>query len=231
MSQKHLLDNKINNVESGLPDFGLYQTKAAAAISNQTLTDDLTAATTKIQQVKNDIPDVSSFVTQADINNSINNITVEYLPRNGGQLDGTFTLNKSDIADPGIDFSTSSSNSINAIKFAAYSPSGTSTATLGSTNNLWEYAWSFDENEDFCWIYNDTNKVFSITKDGPACSTLLLGDMTTNDSNGRVIVNKIDVKERLHMYKTAFEEMRQGVANATDFDSLKSNILTALASV
>ena len=76
-----------------------------------------------------------------------------------------------------------------------------------------------------------TNKVFSITKDGPACSTLVLGDFGANGNNGRVIHNKIDVKERLNTYQAAFEQMRQGVSNATDFDSLKANILSALASV
>ena len=96
---------------------------------------------------------------------------------------------------------------------------------------LWEYAWKFDQDEDFCWIYNDTNKVFSITKDGPACSTLVLGDFGANGNNGRVIHNKIDVKERLNTYQAAFEQMRQGGTNATDFDSLKANILSALASV
>ena len=54
------------------------------------------------------------------------------------------------------------------------------------------------------------------------------GDNTTN---GRVIHNEIDVKERLNTYQAAFEQMRQGVSNATDFDSLKANILSALASV
>ena len=84
--------------------------------------------------------------------------------------------------------------------------------------------------EDFCWKYNDT-KVFSISKEGPACSTLILGDFSANNSQGRVIRNKIDVKQRLTDYQFAFETMRQGVANATDFDSLKANILSALASV
>ena len=52
-----------------------------------------------------------------------------------------------------------------------------------------------------------------------------------NDNNGRVIHNKIDVKERLNTYQAAFEQMRQGVSDATDFDSLKANILSALANV
>ena len=99
------------------------------------------------------------------------------------------------------------------------------------TDNPWEYAWEFGADEDFCWIYNDTNKVFSITKEGPACSTLYLGDIGDNTNNGRVIHNKIDVKERLNTYQTALEGVRQAVSSSTDYASLKSGLLTALANV
>ena len=90
---------------------------------------------------------------------------------------------------------------------------------------------NFDSDEDFCWVYNDTNKVFSITKEGPACSTLYLADFHDNTTSGRQLSNKIDVKERLVKYQSAFEQMRQGVANATDFDELKANILLSLNSI
>ena len=68
--------------------------------------------------------------------------------------------------------------------------------SLELTDKMWEYAWDFSSEEDFCWVYNNANKVFSITKEGPACSTLYLGDFQPNNNNGRVISNKIDVKER-----------------------------------
>ncbi len=103
--------------------------------------------------------------------------------------------------------------------------------TFGTTEKLYELAWNFEGDEDFCWIYNDSSKVFSITKDGPACSTLVLGDIDADNTNGRVIHNKIDVKERLTNYQQAFQSIRQGVANADDFDTLKTNILSALATV
>ena len=177
------------------------------------------------------IPDVSEFVTATDITNAIESITTNYLPRTGGVLTGSFTLNKSDISLPALDFSSSPTSSRNAFKLQTLSPSGSYQAQFGTTTNFWEYAWQFDSEEDFCWIYNDSNKVFSITKDGPACSTLVLGDFTTNNNNGRVLTNKIDVRERLNTYQTAFQQMRQGISNATDFDSLKANILSALASV
>ena len=103
--------------------------------------------------------------------------------------------------------------------------------SFGTNDNLYEYAWDFTSNEDFCWIYNNTDKVFSIAKDGPACSNLFIGDFQANTSDGRVIINKIDVKDRLTTYQTAFENVRQAVSNSTDYDTLRSGLLTALASV
>ena len=176
------------------------------------------------------IPDVSAKVEQSDIDASIAGITTEYLPRTGGTLTGSFVVEKVNYDLPGFDFSSAPWHSKCAFKFAANAQVDSYTK-FGTTENPWEYAWEFENEEDFCWIYNDTNKVFSITKDGPACSTLVLGDIGNNTNNGRVIHNKIDVKERLNTYQTAFEQMRQGVANATDFDTLRANILSALANV
>ena len=131
---------------------------------------------------------------------------------------------------PSLDFSGASWYSKCAFQFTANAPTPADTK-FGTTENPWEYAWEFGADEDFCWIYNDTNKVFSITKEGPACSTLYLGDIGDNTNNGRVIHNKIDVKERLNTYQTALEGVRQAVSSSTDYASLKSGLLTALANV
>ena len=176
------------------------------------------------------IPDVSNFLVQQDVVDAIANITTEYLPRTGGVLTGSFQLQKNDYALPSLDFSGASWYSKCAFQFTANAPTPANTK-FGTTENPWEYAWEFGADEDFCWIYNDTNKVFSITKEGPACSTLYLGDIGDNTNNGRVIHNKIDVKERLHTYQSAFESIRQAVSSSTDYDSLKSGLLTALANV
>ena len=173
------------------------------------------------------IPDVSAFITQAEVDASIDGITTEYLPRTGGTLTGSFIIQKDDYSLPAFDFSTASWYSKDAFKFVS-SDSPTSYTKFGTTETPWEYAWQFGDNEDFCWIYNDTNKVFSVTKDGPACSTLYVGDIGDNNANGRVIHNKIDVKERLIAYQNAFEELRQGVFNADNFDELKASIYSAL---
>jgi hypothetical protein len=178
------------------------------------------------------IPSITNLSTREEVTQAVANITNDFLPRNGGIIQGNLKVNKNDIGLPGLDFTAAPTDSRMAFKFATNSGYDDNTeATFGTTNNFWEYAYNFGSKEDFCWVYNDNNKVFSITKDGPACSTLYLGDIKENTIEGRVILNKIDVKDRLVKYQTAFEQLRQNVSNSNDFDSLKANILTSLASV
>ena len=227
------VDARINEVKAKTDTLNIYATQGMLneSVSELQATLATKATTEALDAVQASIPSVSSFVTQSDINTSIDNITTEYLPRTGGVLDGSFIIQKTNYALPAFNFSQASWYGKDAFKFTANAPTTGNNSTFGTTDNFWEYAWNFAADEDFCWIYNDTNKVFSITKEGPACSTLVLGDFDGNTANGRVIHNKIDVKERLNTYQAAFEQMRQGVSNATDFDSLKANILTALSNV
>ena len=223
---------RISALENAAPDYALLMSRNEIESELETLEQliNTRASTAQVQAIAGQIPDVTGFVTQQHIDNSIAGITVDYLPRSGGVVNGSFVIQKTDYAAPAFDFSSNSWDSAHALKFVSNGP-GTPSTTFGTTDKAWEYAWDFGSHEDFCWIYNDTNKVFSITKDGPACSTLYLGDIRPNNNNGRVIFNKIDVKERLNTYQTALEGVRQGVANATDFESLKANIISALANV
>ena len=225
--------SRITTLETATPDYNLLLSVDAAAELEQRVTAlaNTKATPESVTAVQALIPDVSTFTTQADIDTSVSAITNDYLLNTGDEITGTLTLNKFDIATPGIDYSTSASNGTQALKFKTSTPDVSRYTTFGTTDNYWEYAWEFESEEEFCWIYNDTSKVFSINNEGPACSNLFIGDLSTTDLNGRVINNKIDLKERLVTYKEAFEEMRQGVSNATDFDSLKANILTALSNV
>ena len=222
------LAREVVNVRSDIPSDYATQLSVAAL---QSTVNQLPTTADVASSILTAQPDLSNYVTQQHIDNSISNITTEYLPRTGGTLSGSFVVQKEDMAHPAFDFSSEKWYSYNTHKYATNGP-GDDYASFGTNEKAWEYAWDFSSNEDFCWVYNDTNKVFSITKDGPACSTLYLGDFSANNNNtGRVLRNKIDVKDRLTKYQFAFESMRQGVANATDFDSLKANIVSALASV
>ncbi|MAB38994.1 MAG: hypothetical protein CL525_07880, partial [Aequorivita sp.] len=176
------------------------------------------------------IPDISQLTTETTVDSKIAAITNDFLPRTGGRYTGGITMDKVDSSQAGFDFSSSPSSGLNALKFRSLGGAN-DYASFGTTNNFWEYAWKFDSEEDFCWVYNDDNKVFSITKEGPACSTMILGDIGDNTQHGRTVHNKIDVRDRLETYQTAFEHMRQSIANATNFDELKSNLSAALASV
>ena len=131
---------------------------------------------------------------------------------------------------PAFDVSNSWYNSQQLFKLQSYSPTQ-ATATFGATDNWWEYAWKFDGEEDFAWVYADTNKVFSITKDGPACSQLHIGIFQENDANGRYLVNRIEVGEELRNYKQTFADIKQAVLASTDFNSLKTGLAQALSNV
>ena len=225
------LTSQINQVNARIPDVTSFTTRSVLA-DLQAAVNLLPTTSYVADAIAAARPNLSAYVTQADINTSISNITREYLPRTGGRLTGSFVMNKQDIGLPGLDFSTAATDSRQAFKFVANDGYGKCpVTTIGTNNNYWEFAHNFSSKEDFCWVYGNNKKVFSITKDGPACSQLYLADFRDNDENGRVISNKIDVKDRLVKYQTAFEQMRQGINNATDFSSLKTNILSSLALV
>jgi len=223
------LTQQINVVNARIPDVTPFARTSVLA-ELQVAVSQLPSTTYVNDAIAAAQPNLTSYVTQAHIDTSISNITTEYLPRTGGTLSGAFIINKVDMADPAFDFSQEKWYSYNTHKYRTNS-TGSNYATFGTNEKPWEYAWDFSSNEDFCWVYGDSNKVFSITKDGPACSQLYLADFSNNTTDGRVLHNKIDVRDRLTTYQSTFESLRQSVANATDFDELKANILTALANV
>ena len=226
------LGTRITSLEAATSNLNTLQTKEGAQQEHAAINAALSqrATKTELDAVAATIPSITGLATTTDVATAISNITVEYLPRTGGTLSGSFISEKQDMLNPTFDFSGQKWYGYNTHKYRTNSISP-AFASFGTNQKYYEYAWSFDSDEDFCWVYNDTNKVFSITKEGPACSTLYLADFHDNTTSGRQLSNKIDVKERLVKYQSAFEQMRQGVANATDFDSLKANILSSLVSV
>ena len=202
-----------------------------ASISN--LTNSIATKTTEAAvatQVGNILAE-GNYLQKSYLDSQLNTLSSNYLTHSGGTMTGSLVVNKTVSDEPALDFSSNPSAGKPAFKFQTVSADSVTYSTFGTTDKFYEYAWKFDDKEDFCWVYADTNKVFSINKDGPACSQLYIGDFSENNVQGRYLRNKIDVRDRLTTYQNAFETMRQGVTNATDFDSLKANILTALASV
>ena len=145
-------------------------------------------------------------------------------------MDGSFVVNKNNPSDPAFDVSANWYNSQNLFKLKSYSPES-ATATFGATENWWEYAWNFDSDEDFAWVYSDTDKVFSITKDGPACSQLHIGTFRENTTNGRDLINTIEVGQTLRDHNQIFADLRQVISDSSDYASLKSGMLQVLQNV
>ena len=221
--------DRIEQLENATIDF----TPFATLVKLQEAKDDLTVlidakSDLTINDVLPLIPDISDKVEQSDIDASIASISNNFLPRNGGTVDGSFVINKSDISLPAFDVSSNWWNSSELFKLQSNSPDN-SVATFGATDQYWQYAWKFAGEEDFAWVHSDNGKVFSISKDGPACSQLIIGDFGINTENGRVVTNTIEVGEELRKYKQAFTDIRTAVTTSTDFDSLKANLLQALS--
>jgi hypothetical protein len=227
------LKSMIGTVSSAIPSITHLATKSELNSTESSLLDVIAdkADRTDLTSIRSLIPDHDQFATKTDLAAATSNHTFDYLPRSGGELTGSFVFNKQVHDQPALDFSTSTSNSHLALKLKSMSTGTPSYSTFGTTDKFWEYAWDFGAEEDFCWIYNDSNKVFSITKDGPACSQLYLGDFYENDANGRVMVNKIDVRSRLQAYEKTFKKLKKDVSAATDFDSLKSVLVQALKNI
>ena len=224
----------IEVVQESVPSLNGYVTEAELDEEVQMLENHIATKVTDMQVHHHVVAmlDEANYATRTYLDQSLSTLSQNYLTHEGGTLTGNLIINKKDIGDAALDFSNKPQSGSPAFKFytqsndyyTSYCP------TFGTTAAPGELAWKFEGDEDFCWIYNDSNKVFSITKEGPACSTLILGDIGSHN-NGRIIHNKIDVKERLNSYKAVFQQMRQGISDATDFDTLKANILSALVSV
>ena len=227
-----VLNSRVSSLESAEVDLSEYVTTTSLSAELQDV-DDAIAALPYLEQaaIQALIPDISNKVEQADIDQSIANITTEYLPKAGGTLTGSFVIEKEDVSLAAFDVSSSASNSRDLFKLTSFNSANT-TATFGATTNLWELAWKFGSEEDFAWIYNDTNKVFSITKEGPACSQLHIGTIAPNSASGRELsANTIEVGERIHKFEQVFADMRSAVVSATDVDTLKSGLIAALTNV
>ena len=228
------LTASINTVRDSVPSLNGYVTEGELDEEVQLIENHIAEKTTMsavVEYVTNTLTN-NQYSTQAYLDQSLATLSQNYLTHAGGTMTGNLVINKLDLGDPALDFSDSPESGSPAFKFYTQSSDYYTSycPTFGTTRVPGELAWNFEGDEDFCWIYNDNNKVFSITKEGPACSTLILGDIGSHN-NGRYIHNKIDVKERLNSYRAAFQQMRQGISDATDFDTLKANILSALASV
>lgn len=141
-----------------------------------------------------------------------------FFRKNGGVLQ-TVQLKNNQSSTPTFDFSGTVAYGKKALKFKSNGPG--STATFGTNSNLFEYAWDFTDNEDFCWTHSIAGKACSINRDGIAAKQVLIGNFATNDVNGRVMSNPIDVGAKLASHDTSIHSLlTSSVATGANVNTL-----------
>ena len=176
------------------------------------------------------IPSVTGLASETYVNNRV--ASHAGIGAAGGLLTGTLTIDKNDLADAGLDYSTNHYDGQLAQKYRTNCQMTTPHyATFGTNSNLYEYNWAFTDNEDFCWTHGTNGKVASIDKTGIAATNYYIATFGTNTSNGRTLTSTIDVGARLATYQTALTNLRTNAATATTLDELKTAIANALANV
>ena len=188
----------------------------------------------RIDLVKESMPDKEILSTKSELKKGITSLdqkikNKKYLSQKGGDIFGRFEIKNSDIELPTFDFSASASDSQKALRFRSNTGED-SIVDFGTTQSFWEYAWEFKGEEDFCWNGPD-GKVFSVDRNGAACTKLIIGQFSENNEHGRVIHNHVDVGERLHAYQTTFEGIRAALANSEDFETFKQKATRYLKEV
>ena len=232
--QTHLnnLQTQINTVNTSINDLdSTYVTDDALNTSVAALTLAIQARATEIElaTVASTIPSIAGLATTNYVDSQVAT-TAGGIKAAGDNVLGTLVFKLANIGIPNLDFSDAYTEGTQAFKFKSNSTANTDTVTFGTTEQKYEYAWQFAANEDFCWIQNNT-KVVSIASDGVAATNFKIADFGVNTDNGRTLTNTIDVKAKLTSYQTAFEQMRQGISDSTDYASLKTNLLSALQNV
>lgn len=178
----------------------------------------------RIDLIKELIPHIDEVASKENVKKDIDKLQKKikdekFLSQKGGDIFGRFEIKNSDIELPTFDFSATASDSQKALRFKSNTGEET-VVDFGTTESFWEYAWEFTSNEDFCWNGPD-GKVFSVDRNGAACTKLLIGQFSQNNERGRVVHNHVDVGERLNAYQKTFEGLRAALENSEDFDTFK----------
>ena len=227
----------LQNQISGLSgDVGNIYTKYARVdfVNNKTAAlqteIDTLATSEELTAVQNSIPSLTGYATTSYVDTQV--ASVSALTSTGGTLTGAIVFDKADISAPALDFSSEYFDGQTSQKYRTNCQMTTPHyATFGTNGNMYEYAWAFSDNEDFCWNHSTNGKVASIDKTGIAASNFYIATFGTNNSHGRTLTSTIDVGARLQATQTALQSLRTNAATATTLDELKTAIANALANV
>ncbi len=216
-SAREALEQKINNFKSDL-ELELLELQNSLGAVDTSLIASINSKVTQEQfsELLNAIPDTSNLISEQAIDIKIAEVNHRLIPKTGGVLNGRFQMRKADVSLGALDFTRQASDARNAITIKP-SDNSDNTISFGTTDTEGEVAFTFKGNEDFCWVYDDTDKVFSIDRSGAAVKNIVLADFGENSSDGRTLHNKIDVRDRLVKYQSVFEELRQSISLSSDF--------------
>jgi len=143
-------------------------------------------------------------------------------------LKSGFVVNKDSSSDVVFDFSSFHTHGQKVFKFKTNKNGESAYVTFGSTDQYWNYDWSYTTNESFRWLCNG-NVNFHIDKTGPASTDYKIVDFIDQTSEtAPCTTNEISLKDKITEYDAKLTGIKNAVNNATDFDSLKAALLAAL---
>ena len=215
--QLHVTDlqNQINTTKADIASLTSTKASVASLLSKESaLQADINTRATisALSSVSASIPSITGLATEAYVTSLI--AAAPGLASTGDTLTGAIVVDKTDVGIPTFDYSTNDWDGRLSHKYMTNCDHTTNHyTTFGTNSNFFEYAWTFDSNEDFAWVHSANGKVVSI------------------DKTGRVLTSTIDVGARLATYQTALTNLRTNAASATTVDELKTAIANALANV
>ena len=189
------------------------------------------ATDAELNAVSASIPSLTGYATETYVTQQLE-AQPAGLTQAGGTLKGSIVIDKDDLADAALDYSTNDWDGRLAQKYQTYCPHTVDHfVSFGTNENMFEYNWAFDSDEDFCWTHSTNGKVASVDKNGIAATNFIVAQFQANTDTGRSLVNTIDVGDRLSTYQTALVNLRASAATATTLDELKTAIANALVIV
>ncbi len=172
--------------------------------------------------------EITNRVTTATFNQKVQELSSDqqnYLLKSGGTFKGQLEIENDDISKAGIDFSASPVNSSSALKFQTH---GEEILEIGTMTTPRQFGFNTTGKQEIA-VVNDGIKQLSVTKNGLYTNQLKLVDFHENSSDGLVVSNTIDIRERLVKYQQAFESMRQSVVLSETFDEFKVHLSEILS--
>ena len=163
----------------------------------------------------------------ADITLLETHVASTYVPKTNAVFNG-LDVQRDDVGKSGIKFVNGAAGGMRAIELKTMTSQANSTVVFGQTPFPNEVAWEFHSGENFSWKDRNAGKQLRIDANGVVASALSIGDMVRGGDGNELILNKIDVKERLQAYQASLNGIRSALLTSTSFEEFKQSALTSL---